>query len=72
MMQYQFTTVPHMVFIPSGTKKVTKFRDDQYFRNPQANIYDIIDFVNRKTGVEVWICLLIHVLNIIMGYLDWI
>lgn len=42
-----------MVFIPSGSKKVTKFRDDQFFRNPQANIHDLIDFVNKKVNVEV-------------------
>jgi len=50
---YQFTTVPHLVHIPGGNKKVTKLRDDQFLRNPQTNIYDIINFVNRNTGIEI-------------------
>jgi len=50
---YQFTTVPHMVYIPPGTKKVTKLRDDQFLRNSQTTINDIIDFVNKKAGIEI-------------------
>jgi len=50
---YQFTTVPHFVHIPPGSKKITKLRDDQYLRNPQTSMYDIVDFVNKKISVEV-------------------
>jgi len=50
---YQFSTVPHFVYIPAGTKKITKLRDDQFLRNPQTSIHDIIDFINKKISVEI-------------------
>jgi len=48
-----FTTVPHFVYIPPGTKKVTKFRDDQFLRNPQTTVQDMINFVKEKTAVDI-------------------
>jgi len=51
--EYQFTTVPHLVYVPSGSKKVTKFREDQYMRNPQASVHDLINFVKAKIEVDV-------------------
>jgi len=50
---YQFTTVPHFVHIPEGSNKVTKLRDDQFLRNPQTTINDIIGFVKKNAGVEI-------------------
>eukprot|EP00026_Physarum_polycephalum_P012660 Phypoly_transcript_12986.p1 GENE.Phypoly_transcript_12986~~Phypoly_transcript_12986.p1 ORF type:complete len:349 (-),score=29.18 Phypoly_transcript_12986:50-1063(-) len=50
---YGFSTVPHMVHIPGGSKKVTKLRDDQFLRNPQTNINDIIAFVNKHTSIDI-------------------
>jgi len=50
---YQFTTVPHFVYIPAGDKKVTKLREDQFLRNPHTTVSDIIKFVEEKTKVYV-------------------
>jgi len=50
---YQFTTVPHLVYIPAGVKKVSKLRDDQFLRNPQTTVNDIVNFINEKISVEI-------------------
>jgi len=50
---YQFSTVPHFAYVPSGSKKVTKLRDDQFLRSSQIDQFDIGEFVNNKISVEV-------------------